>query len=309
MRFDLIDLRLFLSVAERGSLTHGAGLMHLSLAAASERVTAMEETLGTPLLVRTGRGVRPTPAGEALLRHARLIVLQVEQMRGELRSYGTGLKGRIRVLCNTAAMTGFLPGTVCGFLLAHPDLSVDLEERTSAAIAPAVIDGRAELGIAADIVDLAVLESRPLAQDRLVVVVAHGHRLMARASVGFADVAGEPFVGMTDAALETHLAERAARLGLALHHRTRVRRVRDVGQLVAAGVGIAIMPETSAAELPAAVAAIPLEDAWAHRRLLLCAREFRALTPNARLLAEHLTQAVGSAPSDCISGWEAPGRL
>lgn len=297
MRFDLTDLRVFLSVVERGSLTRGARVMHLSLAAASERVAAMEETLGTPLLVRTGRGVRPTPAGEALLRHARLILLHVEQMHGELRSYGTGLKGRIRVLCNTAAMTGFLPGPLCRFLVAHPGLSVDLEERTSVAIATAVTDGRAELGIAADIADLAVLESRLLAEDQLVVVAAAGHWLTERASVSFAEVAGEPFVGMTDAALETHLAERAARLGLALHHRTRLRRVRDVGQLAAAGAGIAILPATAAAELPGAVTAIPLEDPWAQRRLLLCARDFHALTPNARLFAEHLTDAVRDSPS------------
>ena len=104
MRFDLTDLRLFLSVVENGSLTRGARAMHLALASASERIAGMEEALGAPLLERNRRGVLPTAAGEALVRHARSILEQVEQMRGELRTYATGLKGRIRLLSNSAAL-------------------------------------------------------------------------------------------------------------------------------------------------------------------------------------------------------------
>src|ERR1700733_5975328 len=159
MRFDLTDLRLFLSVIEQGSLTRGAQAMNLALASASERISGMEAALGASLLERTRRGVRPTAAGDALIRHARLILFQVEQMRGELRSYGAGLKGRIRLLCNTAAMVASLPDQLCRFLAMHPDLSVDLEERPSVEIVLAIADGRADLGIAADIADLAALQT------------------------------------------------------------------------------------------------------------------------------------------------------
>ncbi|MFJ5383870.1 LysR family transcriptional regulator, partial [Cupriavidus sp. CER94] len=69
MRFDLTDLRLFLSVVECGSLTQGARSMHLALASVSERIAGMEATLGAPLLERNRRGVSPTAAGEALVRH------------------------------------------------------------------------------------------------------------------------------------------------------------------------------------------------------------------------------------------------
>jgi molybdate transport repressor ModE-like protein len=106
MRFDLTDMRLFLTVVECGSLTQGARTMHLALASVSERIAGMESALGAPLLERNRRGVRATAAGEALVRHARSILGQVEQMRGELRTYATGLKGRVRLLSNTAAMVG-----------------------------------------------------------------------------------------------------------------------------------------------------------------------------------------------------------
>ncbi|WP_217619239.1 LysR family transcriptional regulator, partial [Achromobacter sp. GbtcB20] len=109
MRFDLTDLRVFLSVVECGSLTGGARTMHLALASVSERIAGMEATLGAPLLERNRRGVRATAAGEALVRHARIALGQVEQRRGERRTYASGLKGRIRLLANPAAMADFLP--------------------------------------------------------------------------------------------------------------------------------------------------------------------------------------------------------
>ncbi len=84
MRFDLSDLRLFLSVVEAGSITHGAERMHLAIAAASTRIRNMEAALGTALLHRRRQGVQPTPAGRTLVHHARILLQQSERMHGEL---------------------------------------------------------------------------------------------------------------------------------------------------------------------------------------------------------------------------------
>lgn len=290
MRFDLADLRLFLSVVEHGSLTRGARAVNLALASASERISGMEAVLGAQLLERTPRGALPTAAGDCLIRHARLILFNVERLHGELRSYGNGLKGRIRMLCNTAAMISFLPSRLCRFLVAHPELSVDLEERPSVEIALAIAGGRADLGIAADIVDLKALDTKPLVDDRLVVIARSGHRIAGQRSTFFADIASEPFVGVTHAALDTHLAEQAARLGCQLNYRTRLKRVRDVGMLVAAGVGVAVVSESAAAELNDHNLVVnPLADAWAYRQIYLCASDFRSLTPHANALVQCLT--------------------
>ena len=93
MRFDLTDLRLFLNVQETGSITAGAKRSHMTLASASERIRGMEDTLGVPLLLREHRGVEPTPAGRTLAHHARVVLAQMDRMRGELDHYGHGLKG------------------------------------------------------------------------------------------------------------------------------------------------------------------------------------------------------------------------
>ena len=177
MRFDLIDLRLVLHVAEAASITHGAARAGMALASASERIRAMEESLGAPLFDRKRRGVSLTPAGSALVHHARLVTQQMERMRGDLNQHAKGLRGRIRLFSNTAATLEFLPPVLGPFLAAHPNIDVDLEERPSAEIVRAVAGGSADMGIVADAVDAAAeLETFPFAEDRLVMVAPHRHR-------------------------------------------------------------------------------------------------------------------------------------
>jgi DNA-binding transcriptional LysR family regulator len=296
LRFDLTDMRLFLTVVEQGSLTKGAEMMNLALASVSERISGMESSLGAQLLERNRRGVTTTAAGDALISHARLILGQVEQMRGELRTYGAGLKGRIRLLSNTAGLALFLPDQLERFLVAHPDLSIDLRERMSTEIAVAVAEGRADLGVVADTTDLAALQTRFIAQDQLVVVAKGTHRIKDRRSVAFADVVDEPFVGLSDAALEAHLAERAARLGRQIHYRIQLKRIENIAMMVESGIGIAILSEMSAKSLKhPGLAIVPLQEAWALRKLYLCARDFSALTPHAGLLAQQLTETKVTA--------------
>ena len=93
IRFDLTDLRLFVHVAEAGSITHGAARANMTLASASERIRAMEDALSAPLLERKRRGVQLTSAGRVLLHHAWVVTQQLEQMRGELANFGKGLRG------------------------------------------------------------------------------------------------------------------------------------------------------------------------------------------------------------------------
>lgn len=292
MRFDLTDLRLFLHVAETGSITAGAARSAMALASASARIRGMEEALGIPLLERGRRGARPTPAGRAVVHHARLVMHQLERMRGELSDYAKGLKGHVRLLSNTAAINEFLPDALAGFLADNPNIDIDLEERPSHAIVQAVAAGLADLGVVADMVDLGGLETRPFRSDRLVLVMPRGHRLAARESVAFADTLDEPFVGLsTGSALQEYLNTHAARAGRSLSFRVRVRGPVALCRLVERGVGIGIVPEMAAqrARESAALHVVPLSDPWAPRVLMLCARRFDALSAHARRLVEELT--------------------
>ena len=115
MHFDLIDLRLYLHVLDAGNITAGASRSHLSLAAASARIRAMEAALGVECLERGRRGVTPTAAGQALARHARLLLQQAEHLQQDLAEYANGVKGQVRLLCNTTVPQRIPAGTARGF--------------------------------------------------------------------------------------------------------------------------------------------------------------------------------------------------
>ncbi len=291
MRFDLSDLKLFLHVLEAGSITAGGNRAHLSLASASARLKNMEDALGVALLLRDRRGVQPTPAGIALGHHARCVMQQIECMRGELGEYARGLKGHVRLLCNTAALSEFLPQALARFLAAQPNIDIDLEERLSHEIVPAVLDGSADLGIISDAADPAGLQLYPFHGDRLVVVTGKDHPLAGLRRVAFADTLAHDFVGLAgDAALNAYLAGHAAQAGRRLRYRVRLRSFDAICRMAESGVGIAIVPETSARRCRRAMAirCVPLSDAWAMRRLLLCVRDANALPAHARQLLDHL---------------------
>jgi DNA-binding transcriptional LysR family regulator len=282
-------MRVFLTVVEHGSLTKGAQALRLALASVSERISGMESMLGAALLERNARGVVPTAAGQTLVRNARLVLAQVEQLRGELRSHATGLKGRIKLLSNTGALVSFLPQQLCRFLTANPDLSIDLVERPSSEIVRSVAEGRADLGLVANVADFAALETHLLTQDRLVVVASRSHAIAERPGVHFTEIVDQPFVGVSDAALDIYLSERASRLGCQLHHRIQLRDLDDIGTFVDADIGISILPEIRAKALARYnLAVLPLMEPWATRQLHLCARNFSSLTPHAGLLAQQL---------------------
>lgn len=269
--------------------------MNVALASASQRVSGMEAVLGVPLLERARRGVRPTQAGTVLTRHAQEILFRTDQMWGELRGFSKGLRGRIRLPSNTGALLGFLPHALRSFLVAHPGLDIEVEERPSVEIVRIVAEGGAELGIVADVVEAGALQVHRLEEDQLVMVAPATHRLASRNQVDFTEIMAEPFVGLLDAALETHLAEHAARRGVSLNHRIRLRSIGAIGRMVQEGIGVAILPHGVAVELGGMVVrAVPLSNAWARRRLAICVRSPEELTPPARLLLEHIRASVDS---------------
>ena len=98
MRFDLVDLQLFIAVADSRSITRGADKSHLALASASARIRGLEEAFAVSLFKRGRRGVELTAAGESLLDHARLVIQNVEAMRGDLARFASGVRASVHLL-------------------------------------------------------------------------------------------------------------------------------------------------------------------------------------------------------------------
>jgi DNA-binding transcriptional LysR family regulator len=291
VRFDLVDLSLFRHVVEAGSITHGAERAHLALAAASTRIRNMEDALGVSLLTRGRAGVVPTQAGRTLLQHARAMLRQADRLHEDLGAYSGGLAGQIRVLSNTNALTEFLPEALSSFLATHPTVSVDLEERLSDEIVGLIAEGVADLGLVAATVDAGGLETYPFRRDRFVLVVAADQTLAKRKQIEFAEVLDRDFVGLDRAsALQRFLASKAVRVGRPLRLRVQLRSFDAVCRMVECGVGIGIVPETTARRVSKtmAIGIVPLTDPWAARKLTICVRKLNELPLYARQLVEHL---------------------
>ena len=247
----------------------------MTLASASERVKDMETATGVALLVRNHRGIQVTPAGRTLLHHARSVLQQIDRMQGELSLYGQGLKGHVRLLCNTAALNEYLPDLLSRFLARHPQISVDLEERMSYDIADAIRNDAADIGILADSADLQGLKTHPFCPDPLTLIVPKEHELAGLHSTSLADIAPYDFIGLTEgSALQEHVTYHARKSGKSLHYRVCLSSLDAVCKMVGQGIGIGIVPKATATRLakPTHIKRISLNDDWANRNLVLCVR-------------------------------------
>jgi DNA-binding transcriptional LysR family regulator len=291
MDFDLTDLRLFVRTADEGNMTRAAERQHLSLAAASARIKALEAQSGLSLLYREARGVRLTPPGEAFLFHARGVLRQAEQLRTDLQEYGGGLRGHLRVFANTTAVTDFLPEILPGFLADNPKINIDLQEKPNPEIARGVLDGRADIGIVAGQVDTLGLEAIHFSTDRLVLATASNHRFARRKKIAFAETLDEDAVGMQPGStLQTFLAQVVERLGKPLKLRIQLSSFDAMCRMIGAGVGVGIVPESAARRNQEAmgIALVELLEPWSVRERYILVRKREALPPYAESLIETL---------------------
>ena len=295
MHFDLVDLQLFIAVADSGSITRGALRANLALASASARIKGLEEDLGIALLRRGRRGIELTAAGESLREHARLIMHNVEIMRGDIAAYASGVRAGVHLLANTSGLSEHLPKALAAFLREYPDISLDVEERESTDIVAAIASGAADLGFAAEHALPENFERFLFSEDRLMLVAPRRGEFAGRRGIDFTEVADRDFVGLTSAtALQLHIARHAARLGVRLRVRARLRDFDAICQMVGAGVGIAVVPEAAARRCARSmpITHLTIRDAWANRKLVICARSFKSLARPAKQLVDHLRKAA-----------------
>lgn len=296
MRFDLKDLELFIAVAETGSIAKAAEQCHTVASAISKRLSDLEAAYGTALLVRSSKGVAPTPPGLALLARARAVLHQAGQLDLELRGYSAGIRGQVRVFANISAIVEFLPSALASFLSAHPEIQIELEEQVSGGVAQAVADNLADLGILSEIPAGHDLLLIPFREDELVLLVLPDHPLAQRRRIDFREALDFDFVGLhSDSALHFRLLRAAADAERALDLKIRVTSFDAVCAMVAAGLGIGVVPRAATTPYTASLGlvSLALNDAWARRRLHLCVRSLEGLSAAARLLLDHLIGGGG----------------
>jgi DNA-binding transcriptional LysR family regulator len=294
-RLDLVSLSLFALVVRTGSISKGAELAHLAVGAASKRIADLEAAIGTELFERHSRGITLTAAGEALKQHAQRILNDVDLMTADMSDYAAGVVGVVRMWANTSAVTQFLPADIAAFIAVNPEIRIELEEQDSEQVALAVVDGNADFGIMADQMPTFGLQTMLYRQDHLVLVVPGNHPLARQQSVSFDDALEFDFVSLSrNTSLAKRLQAATSEAGGRLKLRIQVRSFDAMCLMVAAGLGIAVLPDEAVSPHLRSMHLhrIGLDEDWAHRNLLICARDFKALPKPARLLVNHLTRAT-----------------
>ena len=290
MRPDLVSLALFIRIAETRSITKAAAAGHIALAAASRRVAQLEDQFGVQLLHRTARGVELTPAGNALLFHARQMMGKVDEMRAEIADYSKGAKGMVRIQANASALAQYLPEDLMTFAAAHPAIKVTMGEERSGAIVDAVRSGSADVGIVMEGAGAPGLELYEYRTDTLCAVVPRKHPVRARA-LAFARLLDYDFVGLeSNTVISQILLAQANQAGKPLRLRIQVKSFDVVARMIQAGLGIGVLPEAAAKAFskPMGLRLVALTDSWARRRMFVCVRQYASLAAPARQLVDHL---------------------
>lgn len=289
-RFDLASLRLFVAAVHFGSLTAGAERLGVSLAAASKRMAEMESHVGTPLLQRSKRGVMPTAAGQILLPHAVEMVARLEQLALAMGDVRGGAVGHLRLWANTSAFGGFLPALLGRFAKAHPGVVLDLEDAISEDGVRAVARGVAELAVIGDNTAADGLHTQVAHADELVLLLPAGHPLAparSRQAVDLADVLAYDLVAFSrPTSLTRQLAADADALQRPLRIRAQVRSFDAMGRMVAAGLGLAVLPREGTVPYAKSFGLIvaPLKGLRTQRQLLWAMRSLDGLSPAAKAL-------------------------
>ena len=308
---DPVSLRHFVAVMEEGTIAGAAAREHIAASAISKRLAELEGTLGTRLFARSNRGTVPTAAAYALLGRARESLAGLESIVTQMGDYASGLRGQVRIDANMSAITQFLPRELQGFLQRYPQVQIHLQERVSSAIARSVAEHAADVGVLNPGQYGEPLTFLPYHRDELVVVLPAGHALARRRALRLADVLDHDLVGSHPGSFIVGLlVQGAAAQGRTLRMRIQVTSYDAMCVMVAAGLGLGIMPRRSAELfLPALpLRCVRLDETWARRQLVLAVRDPDALSPAARLLVQHLqAQVQGASPA--MAGQPGPGRL
>ncbi|MET0226000.1 MAG: LysR family transcriptional regulator [Dokdonella sp.] len=274
---ELRHLRYFIAVAEERNFTRAAVRVGIGQPPLSQQIRGLEDELGTPLFRRTRQGAELTAAGAAFLPEARTVIAQAEHAKQAARRGGRGELGRLRVgFTASAAFVAAVPDAVRAFTRRYPDVALSLVERETELLLDRLREDRLDAALirtatsADDEVDIIVLLQEPF-----VIAVPAGHRLVGKKSARLSALAAEPLVlfprhagpslfdglitACRSAGFEPLICQEAPQFSSAVN-------------LVAAGLGVSLVPASMAQLRVAGVRYVPIAGAAPTVKLALATR-------------------------------------
>ncbi|HSV78083.1 MAG TPA: LysR family transcriptional regulator [Ramlibacter sp.] len=246
-RLDAYSIRLFIAAAEQGSIARAAEREHIAASALSRRIADLEHAFGTPLLVRSPRGITLTHAGRLVFERGLRMERELDHLVQEVRSLGGQVAGTVRLHANASAIVGFLPERLREFSRVCPDVRIELHEQSSREVVRACLDDAADLGVAVAMEVSRGLDSWHFAFDPLLVLLPAGHPLAANRRIAFREALAAGLVGLQEGgSLSQLVRERAQALQVPLQFSVTVNSFDAACRMVEAGLGVAVMPRSGA---------------------------------------------------------------
>lgn len=294
MRIDLPGIEAFLGIAQWGSFRRAAAHMNLSQAALSHRLRKLEETLGTTLVARTTRRVMLTEAGLDLLPVAQRAVAEMETALDGLRDRGRRGPERLAVGCLPTIAAVHLPPVLQEFGRLCPEVQVQVYDNSAAEIIGRIRNGDAAFGITVVSARGGDLDIMPLVRDPFVLVCPATHPLAARRTMQWQDLNTQILIRTSAEAANRLLIDDALnRRREAMQWRFEVQRVPTAVSMVAAGLGLAVLPRSGLeAHGGKHLVGVPLRNPAVARELGIVSMRDRPLSPFAALLSRLVTSRL-----------------
>lgn len=313
---DLQRLRVLREVAQHGSFTKAAASLHVTASAVSQQVAALERSLGTVVVVRSPRGVVLTPAGRLLADAEETISAELRSARAEIARLAAG-RDRITVATFTSGGRHLLPAALTAFAAEFPQVEVHVVEGEPERSVPMVRQGAADVALAYRFDgplplpgdrERSALRWEPLMADPLAVVVRNGHRLSGRASVEIAELAADPWV-LGCSKTEGYLRRYAEQAGFELRLSGSTTDYFFAVSLVAAGLGVTLVPSVALTGLPPEVTVVPIDPPRPARHfgVVTAARRAPRAEVGGFLRALHAAAATVPASASASGAGSAPG--
>lgn len=273
-RLLLSQLTAFIEVARSGSVSRAAEALFVSQPALTARLQRLEDDLGAPLFVRTSRGMRLTEAGDAFLPYAVRALETLADGRRLVNAFERGGAGRLALGAAPAVSTYVLPSLLKRFALGHPRVEVSVRTGHSEEILELVLREQVDLGLVRAMRHPNI-ESTPIYEDELVLVVEPGDDLAARERIELADLADEQLILFDRTSSYTELTNALFRgAGVVPDGVMELDNIDAAKKMVQQGFGVALLPQTAVADELAAgsLRQVEITDAEPVRRLIVAVR-------------------------------------
>lgn len=290
-------LQVLREVIDHGSFSAAADALSYSQSAVSQAIATLEGEAGVSLIERTRSGARPTAAGAALTRHAGGILAQIEAAESEVAAIASGHGGHLRVASFPTAGATLMPGAVTAFRASHPGVQLTLAEDEPEEIAPRLRAGEFDLVLLFEFPGFgerlgAGMRRFDLLDDPLHLALPHDHRLASRSRLRLEDLAEDSWVQTSAASpCARHVIRSCHQAGFEPRVSFESDDYQTVQGLVAAGVGVALIPQLALSTVRPDILVRPLDPQTPVRKVFAATPDSAAATPAVATMLDVLREA------------------